>query len=85
METTLERPFTGMMAELNESGDTKIIWSKDNPEEVEVARAAFDRLTKKGKYAAFNVTGKDGEKGGRMYDFNPNAERIILVPQLQGG
>ena len=82
---TLERPFTGMMAEMNESGDTKVIWDKNNEAEVEAARATFDKLTKKGKYAAFHVKGNDGKQGERMNDFDPDAERIILVPQLRGG
>lgn len=85
MATTVapERKFTGMMSELNETGDTKTVWDKDNEEEVEEARAQFDRLTKKG-FKAFKVD-KRGDQGEQMKRFDPNAEKIIFVPQYQGG
>jgi hypothetical protein len=82
---TMERKRTGEMATLDRTGDTKVIWDKDNEDEVEAARATFDRLTKDKKYTAFHVTGKDGKKGERMRAFDPEAERIILVPQMVGG
>lgn len=85
MATTLEPKVTGMMAELNETGDTKVIWDKDNADEVAAARATFDRLTKDRKFAAFRAQGKKGEQGERIREFDPDAERIILVPQYQGG
>lgn len=80
----------GQMHELDPSGDTKIVWDSDNPEEVENARATFDRLTSahpgpgKRRYVAFHVK-KNGEQGGRMERFDPDAEKIILVPQIAGG
>lgn len=81
-----EDPLNGKhyMALLDETGDTKIMWSKDNAEEVEMARDQFNAQKKKG-YAAFHVTGKDGAKGTQMHEFDPNAERIIFVKQMQGG
>ena len=72
------------MAVMGEPGDTKHIWDKRKEEEVEAARTLFKALTKKG-YRAFHVTGKDGEKGEQMNEFDPNAERVILVPQMAGG
>lgn len=82
---TAVAPHTGMMAELNETGDTKVIWDRTNPDEVANARATFERLTKDRKFIAFSVKGKNGDKDERIYEFDPDAERIILVPQNKGG
>jgi hypothetical protein len=73
----------GMMNILDRSGHTKHIWNADNEAEVEAARTLYDALTRKG-YRAFNVK-KDGEEGTRMDTFDPEAEKMILVPQLVGG
>jgi len=75
---------TGIMSEMNSTGDTKVQWNKDSPDEVDNARASFERLTKNGKFTAFRMD-KDGRQGGKMTSFDPKAERIILVPQYQGG
>lgn len=84
--TVDEDPVNGKhyMAVMDETGDTKIMWSKDNAEEVAEAKETFDRHRKKG-FAAFHVTGKDGAKGTQMNEFDPNAERIIFVKQMSGG
>ena len=68
---------------MDQTGDTKTIWDKNNPEEVEVARATFDKLKKK-KYVAYSV-GKDGEKGKVITEFDPDAEKLIMSPPLAGG
>lgn len=64
-------------------GDTKIIWSSDNRDEVENARRTFNDLKAKG-YAAFSVK-KDGERGSQIREFDRDAEKLIMVPQLRGG
>jgi len=71
------------MAVLGSAGDVKRIWDRTNPDEVEDARASFNRLLERG-HIAFRVN-KDGTPGERMNLFEPNAERMILVPQFQGG
>lgn len=73
----------GEMRILDETGDTKQIWDKDKPDEVEVAEELFNKLTKKG-YKAYRVDEK-GEKKGEMKKFDPKAEMMILVPALVGG
>jgi hypothetical protein len=78
------------MAVMGEVGDSKHIWDKTKPAEVDAARVMFTTLTKKVSaggpgYNAFRVTGKDGAQGEQMTDFDPNAERIIFVPAMQGG
>jgi hypothetical protein len=65
-------------------GDTKLIWDSGKDDEVEAARSTFDKLTKKG-YVAFRAEGKDGHAGAQIKAFDPEAERIILVPKMQGG
>jgi hypothetical protein len=73
----------GEMSVLNSSGDTKVIWDPKNEDETEVAEEQFDALTKKG-FTAFKVD-KKGDAAGKMTKFDPNAGKIILVPQIAGG
>jgi hypothetical protein len=84
METQTETNTKGEMAVMGKEGDTKIIWDQNNNDEVENAKATFDRLKGKG-YLAFKVIGKEGDKGEQMNDFDPKVERIIFAPRLQGG
>lgn len=65
-------------------GDTKLMWSSDKPDEVDAARTTFDKLVAKG-YVAFRAEGKDGHQGEKITKFDPEAERIILIPRMQGG
>jgi len=64
-------------------GDTKLIWDSDNCVETENARKTYDELTKKG-FKAFGVK-KSGEQGQMINKFDPDMEKIILVPQISGG
>lgn len=71
------------MLTLDTSGHSQNIWDADKPAEVAAARALYNTLTGKG-YRAFRVK-KDGTEGERMEAFDPHAEKMILVPALQGG
>ena len=75
------------MAELRildkDAGDLKVIWDKDNSDEVCAAESQFNSLTKKG-FLAYSVTAK-GEKGKMIKDFDPDAEKIIMIPKIVGG
>lgn len=73
----------GVIAKMDDTGDTKIIWSRDNEDEVANARRTFDDLKTKG-FTAYSVK-KDGEKNEIIARFDPKAERIIMVPAMQGG
>lgn len=64
-------------------GDTRLTWDAGNEEDVDTARQSFERLTKKG-YSAFSV-GKEGEKKGRIREFDPEAEKVILAAPTRGG
>lgn len=74
---------THILQVLDETGDTKLLFDPDITEEVDNARATFDRLTKAG-YAAFHVDDK-GKQGTQMRVFDKTAGRIILVKALVGG
>jgi hypothetical protein len=78
------RPYTGKIGKIDNTGDTKIMWDKDNPDEVDAARLQFEHLTKKG-YLAYKAEGNKGEKGEKVTKFDPTAERLILTPPLRGG
>lgn len=68
---------------LDPTGHTRMTWDPSEEDEVEIARKAFQKMTKKG-YSAFHVK-NDGSEGKRMKEFDPNAEKMILAPNLQGG
>lgn len=72
------------MAIMSRDGDSKLIWDKDNPDEVENARRTFDELKKKG-FIAYKVEGRKGEKGEVLRAFDPDAERLIMAPPMVGG
>ncbi len=66
-----------------EAGDTKIIWDSDNKDEVDAARATFERLVKKG-FAAFTVK-KNGDQGSKITEFDPDEEKMIMIMPMAGG
>lgn len=71
------------MEVLDTSGHTKTTWDSEKTDEVRAARRTYDELTGKG-YKAFRVK-KDGGEGEPMKSFDPDAEKMILVPPIQGG
>lgn len=81
MTTMIEEQ--GTLHIIDHTGDTKVMWSKDNPDEVDNAKATFDRLKKKG-FLAYKVNSK-GEKDEVIQSFDKTAERIIMSPALVGG
>ncbi len=74
-----------VLAILGTNGDTKHLWDKTKPAEVAAAKALFDKLVKQDKYLAFRATGKDGDKGDQVREFNPDHERLIFTPPFVGG
>lgn len=73
----------GEIRVLDKTGDTKVIWDKENEIEVEVAEDQFYSLLEKG-FKAFKVK-KDGTAGQSVKTFNSNEEKYIFVPALVGG
>lgn len=76
-------PTRGEMRVLDTSGDLKIVWNSDQPDEVAAARATFDKMIAKG-YSAFSVK-KSGEPGKALTAFDPDTEAMILAPRIVGG
>lgn len=83
LRTALKDVPDGMIPGGIKGGDTKLIWNKDNRDEIDNARRTFDDLRKKG-FSAFAVK-KDGEKGEQIFSFDERAEKLIMVPQMRGG
>ena len=75
--------MTGELSVLDQTGDTKVAWDSENDDEIATARRTFNDLRGKG-YLAFRVN-KQGDKGQEMREFDPEAEKIILAPQMRGG
>jgi len=62
-------------------GELRLTWSKDNLEEVALAEKTFREHIIKG-WLAFGET--SGEKK-QIFTFNPNLEKIVLAPIVEGG
>jgi len=73
----------GQMRIMGRKGDTKTIWNPENKDEVKSARKTFDELRAKG-FSAYRVD-EEGDKGGRMDSFDPQAGKVIMVPRMGGG
>jgi metallophosphoesterase superfamily enzyme len=74
----------GAASVLGLNGDTKHIWDKTKPAEVEAMRNLFATMRENG-YLAFSVRGEKGEKGEQVNEFDPKMERLIFAPQMRGG
>lgn len=73
----------GELATMDQTGDTKVIWSADNADEIANARRMFTDLRAKG-FVGYSVK-KNGEKNEIIHTFDPEAERIIMAPPMVGG
>jgi hypothetical protein len=71
------------MSILDATGHTKQTWDSENADEVAAAKAMFKSLTDKG-FRAFRVK-PNGQEGEPMTRFDPEAESMILTPQMRGG
>jgi predicted acetyltransferase len=68
---------------LDKTGDTKTIWDPSVADEVDAARAQYDKFKAKG-YIAYKVDDK-GEKSTVMGAFDPMAGKVIMARALTGG
>lgn len=74
---------TGSLCVLDESGDSRMQWDKNDPQQVAAAEARFNELRAK-RYLAYKVDAKGGQ--GEVIDkFDPDAERIIMHQPMVGG
>ncbi len=74
---------TSRLEVIDLTGDTKVHWDRNKEAEVAAARASYDSLKAKG-YRAFRLSA-DGTTGEQLSDFDPTAERILMMPQMRGG
>lgn len=72
----------GEIRQLAREGDMKISWNSGNEKEVIAAKETFENRIKEG-WTAFRE--KLGIKGEKIKIFDPDAERIVLVPPISGG
>ena len=72
-----------MMKILNNTGDDRIIWDKDDGQEAKEAKAKFEELIKKG-YKAYSVD-VNGQKNRRIEEFDVDAEEILMIPPTAKG
>lgn len=79
-----EEAIMGEMRILSSEGDSKLIWDKNSDAEIDAAEAQFDMLVGEKNYKAYHV-GKNGKKSDVMKKFDPDAEKMILVPPMVGG
>ena len=74
----------GELSILSHLGDEKVTWDKDDPESVAEARKKFLEFLGERKGMAVRMN-PDGQKGDMITDFDPDAERILLMPMIVGG
>jgi hypothetical protein len=78
-----EQIKSNVMKILNDTGDERIIWTKENGKQAKKAKETFEELIKKG-YTAYSV-GRDGNKKNKITEFDVDAEEIILIPKTSKG
>ena len=68
---------------LDETGDDRLVWDKENGREAKQAKKKFNDLIAKG-YSAFSVD-HEGEKNKKITEFDIDAEEILMVPETVKG
>ncbi|MGH2620332.1 MAG: hypothetical protein ACRDHG_07150 [Anaerolineales bacterium] len=74
----------GAMNVLGREGDWKLEWDPKNKLEVEQVRKTFEHNVRDKGFAAFRIDEK-GKRREQIHSFEPEAERIVLVPPITGG
>lgn len=78
------------MQVMDPTGHTTVTWNPEDTDSINQARAEFRRLIRSG-YQAFRMNaGMDGAavvetKGERITEFDPEAGKVMMIPQLVGG
>lgn len=72
------------MIVMDASGDTRIMWDAERPNEVAMAKAAFDDALSKG-YLAYSVSETGERQNEIVRTFDPTAEKLIMAPAMRGG
>ena len=69
----------------DETGDTRIMWDPAVADEVDTAKAAFDKGKKKGMLAYSVDPDSGGRTGEVIREFDETRGKIIMVRQTRGG
>jgi len=72
-----------IMKILNNKGDERIVWDKDDGPEAMMAKERFKDLLKK-DYKAYSVDVK-GKKNRSIEEFDVDAEEILMIPPTSAG
>ena len=77
----------GKLMVMDSSGHTEVEWDKADPESVQKAREVFQHKSLAGyhAYAVAPVDGAGQRKGSVLKSFDPEADRIVIAPPMQGG
>ena len=75
----------GIMNMLADRGDWKLEWDPENSLEVDQMRKTFDHNVKDKGFAAFKQDKRGRKTRHQIHEFDPRAERIVLVPPISGG
>lgn len=68
---------------LTEQGDERVVWDKEKGLEAKQAKKDFIKFLDK-KYKAYSVDVK-GKKNRRIYEFDVDAEEILMIPPTSKG
>jgi hypothetical protein len=71
--------FAHIMKILNDKGDDRLTWDKDNGQQAKEAKIKFYDLLKQG-YMAFSVDNQS-RRNKRIKEFDVDAEEILMVPK----
>lgn len=82
-------PDLHRMEMMDSSGHTTVTWDPTDQAGIADARREFNRLVREG-YQAFRMEAQGDNvvvenKGERITEFDPEAGRILMVPQRVGG
>lgn len=68
---------------LNEMGDERIVWDREDGHQAKSAKKKFEELIKK-NYKAYSVD-NSGKKNRRIHEFDVDAEEILMIPKTVKG
>ena len=78
----LDGDFDGMIDTLGSAGG-RIVWSKNDEDEVALARETFEREVAS-QSLIYKVDGPQGERSEKVDQFDPAAQ-VVVLPRLVGG
>ena len=75
----------GEIATLGRSGHVVTKWDETLPETVNEAKVTFDDLLGEGFTAFQTIAEAPTRPAEQIREFNPTAERIVMLPRFVGG